>query len=61
MAWSLGEDTLEFAHLQAMQNGVRHSNQKKADATMVAAKKPVAKKPVAKKPAAHKPAAKSHA
>jgi chitinase len=31
MAWSLGEDTYKFAHLNAMQNGVKQSTQRKAD------------------------------
>ncbi|CAI7664394.1 unnamed protein product [Penicillium pancosmium] len=61
MAWSLGEDTLQFAHVEAMQKGVRNSNQKKADSKMVAANKPAANKPSAHKPAAHKPAANHHA
>lgn len=42
MAWSLGEDTLQFAHVEAMQKGVRQSTQKKADGKKVDAKKPAA-------------------
>jgi hypothetical protein len=30
MAWSLGEDTYQFAHLNAMQNGVRQTIQQNA-------------------------------
>lgn len=32
MAWSLGEDTYQFAHLDAMKNGVKASNAVKVDA-----------------------------
>lgn len=32
MAWSLGEDTYQFAHLDAMKNGVKASNAAKVDA-----------------------------
>lgn len=42
MAWSLGEDTLEFAHVEAMQKGIRQSTQQKADGKNVDAKKPAA-------------------
>jgi chitinase len=31
MAWSLGEDTYQFAHLDAMQNGVQQTTQQSAD------------------------------
>lgn len=34
MAWSLGEDTYEFAHLKAMQKGIEtHSTKKNSDST----------------------------
>ncbi|KAJ5233829.1 CAZyme family GH18 [Penicillium citrinum] len=44
MAWSLGEDTLKFAHVDAMQKGVKQSTQKEADRKKVEEKKKEAEK-----------------
>lgn len=31
MAWSLGEDTYQFAHLEAMQKGIKSASTEESD------------------------------